>query len=230
MYNKLRLYDTETTTLNGEIVEVAYVDIVDGVIGQPVSHLIKPYSPIHYEAIATHGITDEMVLEAPRFSDMVDFYAPDDDMFVGSHNWNFDKRMLDNPVFDKPYICTLELAKKLLPKGTCTSHKNMVLYYYLELHKKYALPEGVAHRAAFDVECTARVLVELMNRFDMTLEDCYNLLNKPKEFICNFTKHRGKLWSDVLKDDRQYVEWLVGNNKLQVAEDRDKLIKMMEDC
>ena len=227
----LRLYDTETTTLNGEIVEVAYTDVTADGYTSPVSHLIKPYSPIHFEAMATHGITEEMVSEAPRFSEVERIYAPVPDMYVGSHNWQFDSKMLGSLFSNNPSICTLKLTRHLIPKSDCSSHKNMVLYYYLGLHKKYPMPEGVAHRAAFDVEITARVLLELMERFDLTLEDCYKISNGKVEqpFTCLFAKHRGKLWIDVIKDDPDYVRWLLDNKKLQDKDDHAKLAEMLKE-
>lgn len=27
--------------------------------------------------------------------------------------------------------------------------------------------------------------------------------------ICNFPKHKGEKWSDIVKEDREYVEWIL---------------------
>ncbi|MGL4203785.1 MAG: exodeoxyribonuclease X, partial [Enterobacter roggenkampii] len=41
----LRVIDTETCDLQGGIVEVASVDVVDGKIVNPMSHLVRPDRP-----------------------------------------------------------------------------------------------------------------------------------------------------------------------------------------
>lgn len=62
------MLDTETTDLeDAEVVEIAIVDVQ----GTPVlNSLVRPTIPIPEEAIAIHGITDEMVKDAPTFPDI----------------------------------------------------------------------------------------------------------------------------------------------------------------
>ncbi|MEX7588440.1 exonuclease domain-containing protein, partial [Klebsiella pneumoniae] len=55
----LRVIDTETCGLQGGIVEIASVDIVDGQITNPMSHLVRPDRPISPQAMAIHRITEE---------------------------------------------------------------------------------------------------------------------------------------------------------------------------
>lgn len=229
--NKLRLYDTETTKLNGEVVEVAYVDIYDddevvAVLGDTCGRLVKPKQPISYGAMAVHNITNKMVEKAPYWADIQHHFIPPEDYYVGSYNWEFDSKMLGNGFNNNKSICVLELARKLIPKTECDSHTNMAIFYYLGLDEDY-WPEGEAHRAAFDVKCSAMILITLMERFNLTLDGVYDLLNQPKLFTCPFTKHRGKLWAEVLKEDSGYVEWIVGNNKLQNKDEHDKLYKLL---
>lgn len=38
----LRIIDTETCSLQGGIVEIASVDVIDGKIVNPMSHLVRP--------------------------------------------------------------------------------------------------------------------------------------------------------------------------------------------
>ena len=42
----LRIIDTETCGLQGGIVEIASVDVIDGKIVNPMSHLVRPDRPI----------------------------------------------------------------------------------------------------------------------------------------------------------------------------------------
>ncbi len=61
----LRVIDTETCGPAGGIVEIASVDIVDGQITNPMSHLVRPDRPISPQAMAIHRITEEMVADKP---------------------------------------------------------------------------------------------------------------------------------------------------------------------
>ena len=57
--------DTETTGLTpGRILEIAIVDMAGAVL---MHTLINPQQPIPADATAVHGITDEMVADAPSF-------------------------------------------------------------------------------------------------------------------------------------------------------------------
>ena len=70
----LRVIDTETTGLEGgpeTVVEIASVDIVDGVICNPMSDLVKPGVAIGFEAMAIHHITEDMVEGAPLLSEVI---------------------------------------------------------------------------------------------------------------------------------------------------------------
>jgi DNA polymerase III epsilon subunit-like protein len=67
----LRVIDTETCGLQGGIVEIASVDIVDGQITNPMSHLVRPDRPISPQAMAIHRITEEMVADKPWIEEIV---------------------------------------------------------------------------------------------------------------------------------------------------------------
>ena len=70
----LRLVDTETTGFEGGIVEIASVDIVNGVICNPMSDLVRPPEEIGFAAMAVHHITEDMVADAPLISDVIGRY------------------------------------------------------------------------------------------------------------------------------------------------------------
>lgn len=236
----LFLYDTESTDLkNPEPVEVARIKITEYddtlLIGKVKSSCVNPEAPISYGAMGIHGITPEMVAKAPVWTSVQHNYLPlEDGCFVGSHNWKFDVKVLGEEFGRFKSICTLELARKLIDKSECDSHTNMALYYYLGLYKTIGFPEGKPHGAAFDVQITANILVELMKRFSLTLQDCYDIVSGIKEvdkpFICPFPKHKGKTWEQVLVDDSRYVDWVLENNKLYDKTEHDKLCKLMKGC
>lgn len=67
--NKFYVLDTETTGLgdDDEIIEIALIN-QDG--EAVLNTLIKPTQPIPAEATAIHGITDEMVADAPTWAEI----------------------------------------------------------------------------------------------------------------------------------------------------------------
>ena len=53
-----------------DLVELAVLPITDGIIGEPVSWLVKPPRPIAYFATSIHGISGKDVASAPAFADI----------------------------------------------------------------------------------------------------------------------------------------------------------------
>ena len=87
-------FDTETTGFrsNAEIVEIGVVDAE----GQTVlESLVRPTRRIPADATAVHGITDEMVVDAPKWPEIWpqvrQLFA---DRSVGIFNADFDLRMM----------------------------------------------------------------------------------------------------------------------------------------
>lgn len=82
------ILDTETTGLDGEIVELAVVDKT----GQPlIDTLIKPTQPIPEDAIAIHGITNEMIATAPTLPEVWgEFQQAIANKYVLAYNLDFD--------------------------------------------------------------------------------------------------------------------------------------------
>lgn len=70
----LRVIDTETCDLQGGIVEVASVDVIDGKIVNPMSHLVRPDRPISAQAMAIHRITESMVADKPWIEEIIPLY------------------------------------------------------------------------------------------------------------------------------------------------------------
>lgn len=68
------ILDTETTGLyDGEIVEIAVIDHNGLTL---INTYVKPVLPIPEEATDIHGITDQMVKDAPTWKDLVPQLAP----------------------------------------------------------------------------------------------------------------------------------------------------------
>lgn len=95
-------YDTETTGKEYQkghrIVEVAFIEMIDGVLtGNKYHSLVNPDREIPTEVIAIHGITNEMVANAPKFKDILpdilDFIRGAD---MVAHNAEFDEKFINH--------------------------------------------------------------------------------------------------------------------------------------
>jgi exodeoxyribonuclease X len=163
----LRVIDTETTSFEGGIVEIASVDIVKGVICNPMSDLVRPAEPIGFAAMAIHHITEDMVSDAPLISDVIGKYLGAD-AYV-AHNAAFDKGKL-------PQITSLDLHVKAGAQAVSEfeSHGNQYLRYRLGL--KPEVPEGLyAHRALYDCYVTAELLMYMGREAQWSIGKCGNL-------------------------------------------------------
>jgi DNA polymerase-3 subunit epsilon len=63
--------DTETTGL-GPTAEICQIAVIDALGTVLLDTLVKPVNPIEAGAIAVHGITNEMVADAPGWGDITD--------------------------------------------------------------------------------------------------------------------------------------------------------------
>ncbi|GAB3432486.1 3'-5' exonuclease [Actinophytocola sediminis] len=152
-----------------DLVEVATVPIVDGVVGEPSSWLLKPERPIKYFATRIHGLANKDVTDAPSFTDIEEEVrqALDADVLV-AHNAHVDIGVLQRHlgVWECPDVLdTLKLAKRLRPNQSSYKLGSLVDAFKLA----DGLPEGLApHRATYDVLVTARLFVRLTVRDDGT--------------------------------------------------------------
>ena len=89
------ILDTETTGLeiNDEVIQVGIIDLDGNVI---LNTLVRPTVPVTSEARSVHGITDEVLANAPYFSDLYDTIAG---LLVNrrvlAYNADFDRRILE---------------------------------------------------------------------------------------------------------------------------------------
>ena len=121
---KFACLDTETTGLSpqegGKICEVAVSVSQGGRVLEEFSTLVNPGLPMSPEVIAIHGITNEMVKEAPSFADILPrLLGVLDGCVLVAHNADFDLSFLQAefescgvhfPAY--PVVDTLKLARK----------------------------------------------------------------------------------------------------------------------
>ncbi|HET9255588.1 MAG TPA: 3'-5' exonuclease [Pseudonocardiaceae bacterium] len=146
-----------------DLVELAAVRITDGIIGEPVSWLVKPEKPIKHFASRIHGLTNNDVADAPRFSDiMAEVLSVLDADALVAHNAYVDVGVLARKLGD--WACpevfdTLKLARRLLPEVSSYKLGNLVEVFQLAK----GLPEDLTpHRASYDTLVTARLFVRLV--------------------------------------------------------------------
>jgi exodeoxyribonuclease X len=200
-----RVIDTETTSIEGGVCEIASVDIVNGEICNPLSDFVKPPEPIGFEAMALHHITEEMVADAPLIDDVIDKYLGAD-IYV-AHNAAFDREKL--PQITAPWVCTMKLARKLWPEEQ--SHGNQYLRYRFGLEPD--VPEGLyAHRALYDCYVTATTLIYMNSLARWTVAEMREITKRPSLLhIMKFGKYRNETFADIGAKDAAYLRWCLGH-------------------
>lgn len=160
-------FDTETSgayPLGAEVVEFGAVRWKAGKEIASYQTLLKPSRPMSDFIIGIHGITNEMVEDAPlmkeKVSEIRDFFngailmahhAPFDMGFIMA---DFERYQIKPPSED--VLCTSLLARQLIPESH--NHKLQTLITHLGLER------GSAHRAKDDARACLYVGLECMNR------------------------------------------------------------------
>lgn len=168
--------DVETTggspRQGHRVTEVAAVCVSGGEICHTFSTLVNPERRIPSMITALTGITDEMVRDAPRFCDVVADLAGvlRGRVFV-AHNAAFDWGFLCSEMeravgetLEGRQLCTVRLARRLLPELPSRSLDALAHYFGLEIESR--------HRALDDAVATAHVLLRLLDRLqEMEVSD-----------------------------------------------------------
>ena len=158
--------DVETTgggLYSDRITEVAAVIVENGEITEVYETLVNPLRSISPMVARITGITHDMVRNAPTFSmianEVVEKIAGR--VFV-AHNANFDWRFISNEVsrtvgtqLTGQRLCTVRLAKRLLPQLNRKSLDYVADYYGVENHAR--------HRAGGDAIATAKCLIRMLD-------------------------------------------------------------------
>ncbi len=144
-----------------ELVEFAAVPVVGGVVGESVSWLVRPPSPITWQARKVHGIADTDVCGQPAFDEV----AHEVRRFVGDalpvgHNVRVDLGVMGRSLPEWEPVEAFDTLRMARATWEVPSHALSAL---VELRNLAAgLPDGLRpHRAAYDALVTARLLVEL---------------------------------------------------------------------
>lgn len=160
-------FDTETTgkyPLSAEVCELAAVKWRDGKIVGTFQTLLKPSRPMDSEVIAIHGITNEMVENAPRMAEKIaEFREFISGAVLMAHHAPFDLGFMalemerfgiDLP--EEPVLCTSLLSRKLFPESA--NHRLQTLIDFFKLEK------GAAHRALDDARACLEVGIKCLEK------------------------------------------------------------------
>lgn len=160
--------DVETTGLRphfgDRICEIALLKWRENETLDAFSTLVNPERPIPPGACAVHGITDEMVREAPKFGEIAEevigFIG---DSVIVAHNAPFDMSFLafqlaelKLPQLQNPVLCTLRLARS---RFSFRSYSLASIAYELGVEMRGW------HRAMVDVETTKEIFRLFLRRF-----------------------------------------------------------------
>ena len=158
--------DVETTGgrayAGDRITEIAAIVVENGAITREFETLVNPQRPIPPMVTAITNITWNMVRTAPTFRDVAEDVASvlRGHVFV-AHNASFDWRFVSSELtratggrLDGRRLCTVKLARKVLPHLPRRSLDHLARFYGVEITSR--------HRAGGDARATARVLIRLL--------------------------------------------------------------------
>ena len=172
--NSTRLRDLEFVVVDVEatherrtparIIEIGAYRVRGGEILDSFETLINPEAVVPKFLVNLTGISTEMLLTAPKFSDIADEWLD----FIGdavliAHNANFDLPLMNREIarvfpgyrLRNAHLCTVDLARRLVPRVESHGLDSLVAYFGFEVSRR--------HRAADDALATARVFLRLLN-------------------------------------------------------------------
>lgn len=153
--------DLETTggaPHSHRVTEIGAVKVQGGKIIEEFQTLVNPERPIPPFISRLTGITDEMVHEAPRFSDIADRFQQftEGAIFV-AHNVKFDYGFIQREFarldreFQRTQLCTCAGMRKNFPGVKSYGLKNLTQHFQISLDQH--------HRALCDAKASAELLL-----------------------------------------------------------------------
>jgi len=224
----LAFIDLETTGINignDRIVEIAIVKILPDGTKQVKRKLINPQIPIPAASSDIHGITDEMVKDAPSFKQVANeikqFLENAD---LGGYNSNrFDIPLLVEEFLRAGQEFTTDGRKMVDVQKVFHLMEQRTLGAAYKFYCGKSLED--AHSAEIDATATWEVLeaqIEKYPNIGTTVESIVkftgedDLVDFARRFIktngievFNFGKHKGRPVTEVLRTEPQYYDWMM---------------------
>lgn len=212
----ITIFDLETTGINPWEDRIVSIYATDG-RGNEFESLINPGIPIPPEASVIHGITDEMVKDAPAFRLIAE---PIRSLFVDKVLCGYNSRRYDTIMIHQEYVRSeirppfeLETVQEIdvLAVWRSVESHNLSSAVRRWLNRDH---EG-AHGSKADAVATWDVLREIRKRYDLTTEDCLkrsmeisrspSFVIKEGEYYFTFGMHRGK----KCLEHTDYLQWMI---------------------
>lgn len=220
--------DLETTGLNlslDRIVEIAMLKIMPDGSRQMKRKLVNPERPIPAEVTAIHGITDEMVKDAPTFRQVANEVRQFmDNADLGGYNSNkFDwpllveeylRAGLDIDIQGRRLLDVQKIYHTMEPRNLSAAYK---FYCQKDLEN--------AHSAEADIDATWEVFEAQVTKYPQlgnSLDTVFKVIGEETivDFarrmvmengreMFNFGKHKGRAVEDVLRTEPSYYDWMM---------------------
>lgn len=221
--------DLETTGVNlanDRIVEIAIVKMMPDGSRQTKRKLINPGMPIPAESTEIHGITNEMVKDAPTFKAVANELKQ---YIEGCDLGGYNSNRFDIPLLMEEFLRSgidVDLSKRRMID---VQH----IFYQMEPRTLTAAVkfycnkelEG-AHGAEADINATIDVLLAQLQRYEHLGNSVDSILNTIGEEkivdyarrlafddkgveVFNFGKYKGRSVAEVLKSEPQYYDWMM---------------------
>lgn len=212
------ILDTETHTLNGYPIEVAYapIQLQQGKISLDKSQIFDQFyqvdEPISYAAMAVHHILESDLIDQPHYTS---FCLPKETVYIIGHNIDYDIRAIQKCGVDTSHIkaiCTLALARLVWPD--VEAHNISALIYMISKGSEKARDMiKKAHRADMDIILTANILMHIVHHLQIdSIEALYAASEDARiPRVMSFGKHRGTAIADLPND---YIQWLLRQDEL----------------
>jgi DNA polymerase-3 subunit epsilon len=224
----LAFIDLETTGINlatDRIVEIAIVKILPDGKRTVKRKLINPQMPIPKGATDVHGITDEMVKDAPSFKDAAHELKQ---MLDGCDIAGYNSNRFDIPMLIEEFLkadVDFDMKGRRLVDVQNIFHK-MEQRTLGAAYKFYCnkILDG-AHSAEVDATATYEILEAQLERYPelgTTVESVIKTIGEEaivdfaRRFIFengvevfNFGKYKGRPVAEVLKAEPQYYDWMM---------------------
>ena len=220
--------DLETTGINvstDRIVEIAIVKIALDGTKQVKRRLVNPEMPIPKSSTDVHGISDEMVKDAPTFK----MLANEIKQFMeGSDIGGYNSNRFDVPILNEEFLragISVDIEDRKLLDVQKVFHmmeqRTLSAAYQFYCHK--TLED--AHTAEADATATWEILEAQIERYpqigntvdsivkftgeDQIIDFARRFIYENGVAVFNFGKHKGKPVVQVLKEEPQYYDWMM---------------------
>lgn len=221
--------DLETTGVSistDRIVEIAIIKILPDQSRVVKRKIINPQMAIPQSSTDIHGITNEMVKDAPTFKEV----ANEVKVFIdGCDLGGYNSNRFDIPVLMEEFLragLNIDLSTR---KMVDVQH----IFYNMEprtltaAYKFYCQKELVdAHSAEADIAATIDVFLAQLDKYTQlgnTVESVLNVIGEDKIVdyarrfsfddkgieVFNFGKHKGRSVLDVIKAEPSYYDWIM---------------------